>query len=153
MKLQHILVPTDLSPDSDRPFAFVAQLAKDTEAKVTLLAVIENIPYIPYGAPLAPPLASADLEARRREALDRLEDLRNELPQSIDVAVAAVDSSDVAHAISEYASEEGADLVAISTHGRTGWRRAILGSVAERVLRESEVPVLSFHRGKAPEKA
>ena len=146
MKLTHIVLPTDLSPDSDRPFAFVTSLAKDTGAKITLLAIVENVPYVAHGAPLAPPLAPPDLEPRRQDARKRLEEMRSKFPAGVQVLTDVVDAEDVAHAISKYAKENGADLVALSTHGRTGWRRAVLGSVSERVVRESEGPVLTFHR-------
>ncbi len=48
----------------------------------------------------------------------------------------------VAHAITDYATEIGADLIAMATHGRGGMARAILGSVADKVMRTSAVPVL-----------
>jgi len=44
----------------------------------------------------------------------------------------------------------GADPVVVGTHGRTGLRRALLGSAAERVVRFSAVPVLTVHGGRAP---
>ncbi|MFC7166861.1 universal stress protein [Halospeciosus flavus] len=51
--------------------------------------------------------------------------------------------------ILNYAEEQGLDLIVIGTHGRTGVKRALLGSVTEDIVRHSEIPVLTVHR--APE--
>ena len=53
-----------------------------------------------------------------------------------------------AHAITSYAEKIGADLIIIATHGRTGLKHLLIGSVAERVVRHSAVPVLTL-RSKA----
>jgi nucleotide-binding universal stress UspA family protein len=55
-----------------------------------------------------------------------------------------------AEAIRRSAEEAGADLVVMGTHGRSGFHRLMLGSVAERVLRESDVPVLTVRGGGPP---
>jgi universal stress protein A len=62
----------------------------------------------------------------------------------------AVRFGDPAHAIVEYARGHGIDLIVMGTHGRTGVSRALLGSVAERVVRSAPCPVLTVPGGSLP---
>ena len=58
------------------------------------------------------------------------------------VSFDACAGNDTAEAICRYTEEQGADLIVVTTHGRRGLRRLVLGSVAEEVLRSTPVPVL-----------
>ncbi len=145
--MQHILIASDLSEESLRPFDTVIRLAQQWGSRITLLHVVQELTSPPLGAPLMPPITSPELPeelARARKALTKLAD---SLGGSVPVEAVVVSGSQVPLAINEFAEEHGVDLIAISTHGRTGWRHLALGSVAEAVLRHSEVPVLSFPRG------
>ncbi len=146
MHLNKILLTTDLSDESLRPFAPIAALAKETGATITVLHIVHDLAAIPHGAPLAPPIASPDIGAEVERARGSLEELRSRLPADVPIEIAVRAGSDIARGVANYAAQNGIDLIALSTHGRTGWRRLALGSVAERVLRESTIPVLSFPR-------
>ncbi|MHC4262066.1 MAG: universal stress protein, partial [Planctomycetota bacterium] len=137
---------TDLSDESVRAFAPVNELALESGAEVTLLHVVDDVPVPPAGAPLAPPLHAPDLEATAAEARERLGNERERLSPEIEATIDVKISTDPARAIAEAAEEHGADLIAISTHGRTGFRRLVLGSVTEGVVRHAHVPVLVFPR-------
>ena len=147
MNLRRVLVTSDLSPDSLRPLAPVHALARQVGAEVTLLTVVPEQRAVPTGAPLAPLVTPIDLDDELREARATLERQARELlgPDAI-FQVEAVTGFDVAQAIVEHAEQQGFDLVALSTHGRTGWRHLAFGSVAEDVLRRCHVPVLTFHQ-------
>jgi nucleotide-binding universal stress UspA family protein len=68
----------------------------------------------------------------------------------VDASTAAVDAEGPVHRrLLAYVADEGIDLVVMGTHGRTGLDRFVLGSVAERTLRESPVPVLTVHEETA----
>ena len=88
--------------------------------------------------------ASAEiLKSREVEANDYLARVR----ESLGTAVQCIDTATVmadhpARAILEWVAEHEVDLVAMSTHGRSGMKRFILGSIADKVLRSSPVPVL-----------
>lgn len=82
------------------------------------------------------------MDATRREAEEYLERMANDLSERGMKTTWEVRDGLTSDAISEAASEWNADIIAIATHGRTGFRRFVMGSVAERVLRESPVPVL-----------
>lgn len=145
MTIQHILITTDLSPESLRAYAPIAELARSLGSRITLLHVVQDLRLIPRGAPTAPMLHDPALPARIDGARAALEEQRA-MFGDMDVEVAVIPGSDVPASIAEFAKEHGVDLIAISTHGRTGFRRLVLGSVAEALLRHTSVPVLVFPR-------
>ena len=148
--MKHILIASDLSPESLRPCKTVVHLAGQWGAKVTLLHVVQDLKIAPHGAPFAPAISSPDLEKDLKHAQLALEDQRAALEdgQHVEIEIAAIAAEKIPLAIDHYAEEHGADLIAISTHGRTGWRHLALGSVAEAVIRHSKIPVLTFPRPK-----
>ena len=146
MKIDHILLTSDLSPESMRPFKPVTEFARQVGAKVTILSVVQDLQVTPHGAPFAPAVSSPDLEKDVQHARLVLEEQRAAMGPEVETAVDIVASSDIPKAIAAYADKHGADIIAISTHGRTGLRHMIVGSVAEAVVRRSKVPVLSFPR-------
>jgi len=117
------------------------RLAKQNSATVYLLTVI-GAP--PAAATALPPVAlnpNPEFEAgclRRLEAIAR-EKLAG-VPHEIFVA-----TGNAAPEILNLTAEQDIDLLVMGTHGRTGLKHFLLGSVAERVVRESPVPVLTIH--------
>lgn len=148
MKISHILLTTDLSEESQRSFAYASDMAREKGAKITLLNVVENLTVAPHGAPLAPPLNDPEAPALVEIAKEGLAKRRNELPADIEVECHAVLGTNLGNTIAEFATDHGCDLIVISTHGRTGFRRFVLGSTAEVVLRHSHVPVLTIPRNE-----
>jgi nucleotide-binding universal stress UspA family protein len=144
--IQHILLTTDLSHHSLRPFEPVLALAKTLGCRVTVLHVVPALLAVPQGAPLAPPLCSADLAEEIDRAREHVAEQCAPLGDDVDLTTEVITHDEPAEGIVEYAQRNGADLIALSTHGRSGFARLALGSVAEDVLRSSPVPVLSFHR-------
>jgi len=149
MKLDHILLTSDLSSSSLLPFESVMALARNVDARITLLSVVEDLKITPHGAPFAPALSSPSVGKEAEEAKQLLDEQRKNFGLEQDVEVAVVAASDVPKAIVSYADEHDVDLIGISTHGRTGIRHLALGSVAEQVIRRSHVPVLCFPRPKS----
>lgn len=86
-------------------------------------------------------------EAAGRAAMDLLRPWLERAGAAGVPAKAVVREAVPANLILETAQEEGVRLVVVGTHGRRGLGRAVLGSVAETVLRRSRVPVLVAHRG------
>jgi nucleotide-binding universal stress UspA family protein len=146
MRIQKILLPTDLSPEGERAFQPVAELARERRARVVLLHVIENVGVAPVGEAFPRPsyLPGTVQELERTRAV--LEQHRAKFPAGIEVTAEAITAPSVHHAIADYAVRNECDLIALSTHGRGGFRRLIMGSVAEAVLRHARVPVLVFPR-------
>ncbi len=146
MNVQHILLTTDLSPEATRPFGPIQELAKTLGARITLMTVVLDLQILPHGAAFAPAVSSPDLGQQLEEARSQLADQREAFGSDVEVTAEVIAAPDVPKGICAWAKTHDVDLIALSTHGRKGWRHLALGSVAEQVLRNSEVPVLSFHR-------
>ena len=142
--IKRILAPVDFSAAGQRALDEAMGLARTLGASVTLLHAYTLPQPIPdAGVAYGPEVIDAlDLAAR-----DRLDKLRDELRRGD--AATPIDTRavlGVAHEeIVAEARRGGYDLVVMGTHGRTGWRHLILGSVAERVVRLSPVAVLTVH--------
>lgn len=136
-----ILCPVDFSQPSRKAFETAIDLAKRLQASVHVL----NVYQLP--AAVIPQLAlegAGDLEAV----------IQDQLKKQLDALVSSIDTRGINVATSlregipyveivRAVKDVGADLIVIGTHGRTGLAHLLLGSVAERVLRTSEVPVFS----------
>jgi nucleotide-binding universal stress UspA family protein len=135
-----LLVPVDFSEHQARLLAHARELALSYDMGLTLLHVVADETWPDaYNVTLDTP-PPAVLARRAEEALDApAEALRT---HGLDVAV-AVRRGHPADEILDAAAEDGADLLAISTHGRTGLRRLLLGSVAETVIRHAACPVFT----------
>jgi nucleotide-binding universal stress UspA family protein len=145
MKITHILVTSDLSAEALRPCKPIAALARAVGARITLLNVVEDLPVAPLGTPFEPVILAPDLSARVESARAHLEKHRD-LFDGANVTVEVVTGVEAVYTIMDYAEKNDVDLIAMSTHGRTGFRRLVLGSIAEALLRRSTVPVLVFPR-------
>ena len=149
--LRRILVPLDLSAESEAVLETVAEIAILAEAGVTLLHVVE--PFLDLVDPAAPyPLAvdSRITEGRLNEAERRLERAAGRLRDAgIRVETRILESTSAAGGILEALERDEADLVAMTTHGEGGVRRLVLGSVTDKVIRGSRKPVLAM-RPPAP---
>ena len=142
MNITHILVATDLSSEAMSCIPSVADLARSVGARTTLLHVLESFEAVPHGSPLAPPLGPAANAKAMESARAKLEERRTSFGSDIDVSIDLVAGGDPAAEIATYAAAHDVDLIAVTTHGRTGVRRLALGSVAEGVIRRTHVPVL-----------
>ncbi|MCR9244708.1 MAG: universal stress protein [bacterium] len=144
MSAPHILLTTDRSDEALRAFAPVAKLAAALQARVTILNVVLNQSVLVAPASAAMPQMNLDPEQAAAEAQKDLATLRERLPGVADVTVEAVVGVDVADTIVDRAKADGADYICMATHGHSGIKRLLLGSVAEKVVRHTTVPVLLY---------
>jgi len=143
--MKTIVLTTDFSEESRRAYAPALSLAKKLGANICLLHVVPEMPVIPHGSPLAPPITEPDLGSELEHARHQLDELRAELSgQGVEVGSELRTGSDVVASIVGYAQEVDAGLIALSMHGRTGLRHLILGSIAEQVLRHAKTPVICY---------
>lgn len=140
--MSHIVLTTDLSDESKRAFAPTAALARQLGLRLVLLSVLERMPFEPAGAGLV--AHYPDPEHLRRDQERELERLAAGIGKDLVARTVVLDAADVVTAICDFAHREGASYIAMATHGRSGLRRLLLGSVAEAVLRHARVPVLVF---------
>jgi nucleotide-binding universal stress UspA family protein len=81
-------------------------------------------------------------------AKEAMKEYQSQVPEGSNIECEVISGQRIPDAINHYAAAHDVDLIALSTHGRTGWRHLALGSVAEAVLRQAEVPVITFPRKK-----
>jgi len=142
LPFKKVLCPTDFSAPSCEALSTAVEFAKAFSAPLVLVHVVQPIPAAASASEF--PIDVEALEAALlREAERRLHELAHaNVPKSVPTTVRAVRGS-VAHEILQVAQVEGADLIVISTHGETGFRHFLLGSVAERIVRTAHCPVLT----------
>jgi nucleotide-binding universal stress UspA family protein len=153
LRLRRILVPTDFSDPAERAWRYAQALAQESKGRVHLLHVVAE-PYL-YGAwgtegaalQLGEMLAEAKKAAQR--GLARLASRSRSLTGRVVTATATGPTVD---RILEYVSRNGIDLIVMGTHGRGFVGHLLLGSVAERVVQRSPVPVLTVHGRSVPGK-
>ncbi|MDE0205602.1 MAG: universal stress protein [Candidatus Tectomicrobia bacterium] len=139
MSPKHLLVPTDFSDDADRAVAYAADLALTLQASLTLMTAV-------YAGD-TPEVHLAYIEKIRAEDKRKLEDVRQRVEKAGVAVKALMAYGAPAQQIVETARREGADLIVMGTHGRTGLSHLLIGSVAERVVRLAPCPVLVVPRG------
>jgi len=155
VKLGRVVLPLDGTQLAERMLEPVAELLAGAGAEVVLLRAVQSI----MPADLTPDTASGRKEARsilmqvqeiqmrlRREAEESLQAAAGRLEaKGLRVRTDVIVEDDPAKAILREAEREGADLIALETHGRRGLSRLLHGSVADKVVRGAHVPVLVHH--------
>ncbi|MES2978920.1 MAG: universal stress protein [Pseudomonadota bacterium] len=139
-----ILVPVDGSPTSNKAVEAAAQLACDSGGTVLLLHVIEELSYLigydPYGS------ISADLPGILRDTgkqvLGESSALAGARGASVETRLIDTVGERLSQVVADAATEWGADLIVVGTHGRRGVGRLLMGSGAEQIIRYAPVPTL-----------
>ena len=142
---RHVVVATDFSECSNAAVDAAIELAQRYEAALTIVHVVE-IPTYAYAGSEWVPFDPTPIHEAAREAMQKvLADVQKRLPS----ATAKLESKGMAwERIIAVAHDAGADLIVLGTHGRTGLKHALIGSVAERVVRHSPIPVLTICASK-----
>jgi len=141
--LHLILLPTDFSGCANYALPYAAAIARATQARIVCVHVVEPVvPAVGYTG-MADPLPIADISEQLEDSAER------ELPMITDCEELnglevedLIVHGDAAAEIVRVAGERAADLIVISSHGRTGLGRMIFGSTAEAVVRHASCPVL-----------
>lgn len=140
---KRILVAVDGSETSRRAFDAALELAKTMGSTLQPFYVIENTPMY-FDAPgYDPSILRNQMIAQGRELAGQVDKtLREHGVQGAMLTAEASSLDDVPALVLSAAKTNGADLIVMGTHGRRGFQRLILGSVAERCVRQSTLPVL-----------
>ena len=135
-----ILVPIDFSEPSRKALHYAKLFAQQFEASLTVVHAVEPLSYPPDFAvvPLLPPDVE---EARTRELETQLRELAASVGGGVKVE-SVIRNGRVWQEIVDYAKATDVDLIIISTHGYTGLKHVLLGSVAEKIVRHAPCPVL-----------
>jgi len=141
MLFENILVPFDLSSPSNNAFKVALDIAQKYNSKITLLTCVEGDAWHHkfYDA-------RADSELLKKQSkiatkyMEKLEDSANRAGVKIKLQI--LKSTSVVKDITTFAKSRKIDLIVMSSHGRTGFDKIILGSVANGVVQRSTIPVL-----------
>ena len=140
-----ILVPTDFGEPSEAALDTAIEFAKVFGSEIVLMHAYE-IPIV--GFPDGAVVATAELTSRLLEGAHAGLERQIQSRQGYGVTIrGVVKQGDAYRMVNETAEEVGAGLIALGTHGRKGLSRALIGSVAEKVVRTARVPVLTVHPG------
>ncbi len=143
LAMERILVATDFTETSERALDFATELARKFGASITVVHAYQ-IPAMGFadGGYIAGAEVAAQLATAGQNRLDAVVDSK----RTSGVPMQAVLREGVAwEEVNAMAKEVDANLIVIGTHGRRGLARALLGSVAENVIRTSTTPVLVIH--------
>jgi nucleotide-binding universal stress UspA family protein len=141
------LVPLDGSAVAEAIIPFILEIAGPLDMEVVLVRVVQPVP--PTVIEGSRTVLLDDVEARHADAVEYLAPIAVELRDKGVRVQTRVRRGQPAEEIVAAAREAGADLVAMTTHGRSGLGRLMFGSVAERVLRESDMPVFLLRATEA----
>jgi nucleotide-binding universal stress UspA family protein len=150
LPIKNILCPTDFSEPSYEALSVANELATHFGAELYLLHVVAPVPQVV--ANVGPSAFNIntyrmELEKDARTQLDGL--IKENISQEI-LAHSIVTHGNPAERILQItADKDTMDLVVIATHGKSGWRHTLFGSVAERVVRLSPIPVLTISGAKS----
>ncbi len=135
-----ILIPVDDSSCSKYAAEFGIELAKKLKAQIFIIHVTADLPTI---------YAATDWAEDLLEQGGKLLDTYRQNQENLNLKTLVVKSLDIAQGIIQSAHDRQCDLIVMGTHGRRGIAHAFLGSVAERVIRLSTLPVLLIRQPKA----
>ena len=145
LPFKKILCPTDFSEPACTAIKAAGEMAEQFGAELILIHVVGTVPVLetPTG------LAGFDVAAYQQELADSAEKalqqrLERHVPEGVDARKLVV-HGDPAHEIVCASKEEGVDLIVLSTHGESGWRHRIFGSVTDKVVRHAACPCLTIH--------
>ncbi|MGD8292836.1 MAG: universal stress protein [Desulfobacterales bacterium] len=141
-KIDLILVPTDFSGLSCEAFSWATLLAQQFNAKILIVHVISERDAVDMTAQPGNPWENV-LEREDKAMIENFQnclisDFRQEVETDTLVEVGPADEK-----LIDAAKKNNADLIVMATHGRTGLSHALMGSVAEKVLRQAPCPVFT----------
>jgi nucleotide-binding universal stress UspA family protein len=146
--VKRILLPTDLSDESAAATPYACAMAQRFDAKLHLLYIFEQETGSTYVRGLPVPDSTSEIAQLKQEVAESLANwIAADWEAKIDVLRVTGEGQPAAE-IMRYAEENEIDLIVMGTHGRTGIAKALMGSVAEKVVRRSSCPVMTVRRNE-----
>lgn len=136
--IKHILVPYDFTKFADLAFEKAVEIAQKFDSKLTLITVIGN------------DIDTAGMSLQRaQESHDEIErKVRTDLTtqsskyDGLDISVEIINSPSSSDGILTFAEKNNVDMIVMGSHGRSGFKKLVLGSVASNIVTKSKYPVL-----------
>ena len=144
VEFKKIVLTTDLSSESWKALDIAATLAKKCESSLTVLSVVQDPAYFTMSELYGAGNAFADVDRIHAEAVRKAKEIVAEhlKDSGVQAEVIVASGINVPKVVVEETEKLGADLLVLTTHGRSGLSHMLMGSTAERVVRTSTVPVL-----------
>ena len=144
LPFKRILCPTDFSEPAFTALKRAEELARHFGAELIVTHVVPTLPS-PHSFPDPQASFNFDVPMYQQELAIKAEQMLKDLVSHHKVATRdMVTTGEAAPEILRIAHEEHVDLIVIASHGLTGWRRLVFGSVAEKVMRQATCPVLTI---------
>jgi len=144
--LQHVAIPLDGTPGSERAIEAVAAIDPDCRLRYTLLQIVRGPVADTFGAVVGAQINDIEASHGRAHAQDYLESVADRLrARGAQVDPRVVVQDDTGRALLDEIDRLDVDLIAMTTHSRTGWWHHDIGSIAAKVLRHTSVPVMLFN--------
>jgi len=142
LPFKKILCPTDFSEASYKALSAADEIAKHFSAEILLVHVVEPLLTVPAGpAALNAAEYQIQLMASSKKGLEAV--AKEYFSKGVKVRQTVLEGGP-AYQIVQFAEKENVDLIIIATHGQTGWRHLLFGSVAEKVVRLATCAVLTI---------
>lgn len=142
MTYQNILVPVDGSETSLSVVQHAVDIAKAFNSKITVVQVMTLDPYI-AAEYIANGESNLMIERAREFILNNINQAKEQFTaHGVQVETRLLEGENISHTITQAVDDLKVDLVILSSHGRTGLKKLIMGSVAQSLLTELQVPVL-----------
>ena len=143
-RIKKILCPTDFSENSEHALKYALALATLSQADLQLFHVVEPITYPQSTEFFEPVLDEVELMMKMETAFQQqLEDQVTTLKAKYPKIKGKLVTGNTFLEIIQAARDDDVDMIVMGTHGRTGLAHVLIGSVAERVVREAPCPVLT----------
>lgn len=152
--IRKILVPIDFSPNAGEATEWATELARRYDASLTILHVVQPVSYaVPEGYIAPSPTVLAEMMTDLGQSLEAAKKKIEASAPGVPVITELIQGVPFAEIV-QFAREGDFDLMVMGTHGRTGLKHALLGSVAEKVARKAPCAVLTVrmreHRFEHP---
>ncbi len=142
VKMETIVCAVDFSEPSDHALEYALMMGSSFGARLVLLHVIE-VPFLPSYSMGGVPDLDLPLEQLEESARERMEEVLSDCREQYDGVEGEVVAGSPFVEIINYAREAKADMIVMGTHGRSGLKHLLIGSVAEKVVRKAPCPVLT----------
>ena len=148
-RADRILVPVDFGSSTRQIIGVASRMAEHYGAAITLAHVVnlEYYPYYGFGSDAYPQIKKSMIEASEEKLIELATELQG---AGLDVSWKTIKGHPAA-ALRQLAEEADIDLIVIGSHGRSGFDRAMVGSVSEKVLRSAHCPVMIVNTGDETE--
>ena len=144
--ISHILVPYDFTDFADLAFEKAMEIAKKFDSKLTLLTVLGSDTDTSGMSFSRAQEAHDEAESKAKEELNKMKDSR--INEDIEISVKIIHHSSSIDGILSFAETNNVDLIVMGSHGRAGFKKLVLGSIASGIITKSNCPVMIVKQPK-----